>query len=83
MPPLHPTSLIRPAFAQDCAVLCVDAYNVLNYRILGGGYCGAYKPQIFRRIQSLPEVPMGIFGRLCCVLTLCHKSTTPTIAWKN
>ena len=34
---LHPTSLFRPAFAQGCGELCTDAYNALNYRILGGG----------------------------------------------
>ena len=40
MQTLHPTSLFRPAFAQGCGVLCVDAHNTLNYRILGGGiYC--------------------------------------------
>lgn len=34
---LTATSLPRTAFEQGCGVLCVDAYNALNYRILGGG----------------------------------------------
>lgn len=37
---LHLASLPRPAFAQGCGVLRVDAHNTLNCRILGGDiYC--------------------------------------------
>ena len=47
MPTLHPTSLFRPAFAQGCGMLCADVCNVLNYRILGGGYSGALTHRFF------------------------------------
>ena len=63
---LHPKSLFRSAFAQGCGVLCADACNALNYCVLGGGIAVANR-QINNQLQSLPEVPTGIFGRLCCV----------------
>ena len=68
MQTLHPTSLLRPAFAQGCGVLRVDAYNTLNYRILGGGYYRGITHRFFvkhRALASLFETPSSTTFQRC------------------